>query len=330
MGSAGSITDVPGTKVGHAENTKAFTGCTVITWEEGAVCSVDVRGSAPGTRETDLLDPTGLVDRVHAVCLSGGSSFGLDAAGGVVAWLEEKGIGVDVGVGVVPIVPSAVLFDLSIGDPKVRPDRDMGYRAAALASPTEDREGNVGAGCGASVGKLGGFEGAMKAGISTASVRYPNGLVIGAIVALNAMGEVRDPRTGELLAGSLDREGHPVDSRSWLYDKPFAFTNIPQGTNTTLAVVASNAKLTKAQAKKVAEMAHDGLARTIYPVHTMFDGDTVFAAATGEVEASVDLVGAVSAEVLATAIVRAVMTADGAGGLPAYRDLRKRRLEGDA
>ncbi|MNH71297.1 Peptidase family S58 [compost metagenome] len=324
----GSIVDVPGTKVGHAHNDEALTGCTVVIWEDGAVCSVDVRGSAPGTRETDLLEPTRLVDRVHAICLSGGSSYGLDAASGVMEFLEQKGIGADVHFGVVPIVPAAVLFDLSVGDPSVRPDRNMGYLAASLASDVEAREGNVGAGCGASVGKVGGFEKAMKGGLGTASISLPGGLVIGAIAAVNALGEVRDPATGEVLAGPIGDTGELEDSIAWLAKRPFSFNPVPAGTNTTLAIVASNANLSKSQVKKVAEMAQNGLARTIYPVHTLHDGDTVFAAATGGVDASVDLVGSLSAEVLAAAIVRAVQTSEPAGGLPAYRDLAGRRQGG--
>ncbi len=328
MTTAGSIVDVPGTKVGHAHDPRAWTGCTAIVWEKGALCSVDVRGSAPGTRETDLLNPTCLVDRVHAVCLSGGSGFGLDAATGVAAYLEERGIGADVGYGIVPIVPAAVLFDLSVGDPTVRPDKAMGYAAASRATDAPVQEGNVGAGCGASVGKIGGFAKAMKSGLGSASVRLPGGLLIGAVVAVNALGEVRDPATREVLAGPLNANGRLEDSHELLIRQPFSFTGVAKGTNTTLAVVASNANLTKAELKKVAEMTHDGFARTIYPVHTMYDGDAVFAASTGGVDASVDVVGAVSAQVVAEAIARAVRSAEGGGGLPAHRDLKNVR-QGD-
>jgi L-aminopeptidase/D-esterase-like protein len=315
-----TIVDVPGIKVGHAQDEAALTGCTVVLTEHGAVCGVDVRGSAPGTRETDLLCPTNLVDRVHAICLSGGSAYGLDAASGVMKYLEERGYGLDVGFGVVPIVPAAVLFDLAIGDPNIRPDARMGYQAAAAATTRAVKLGNVGAGCGATVGKAGGFHRAMKSGLGSSARKYPNGLIVGAIVAVNAVGEVRDPSTGKILAGALDDEGNIRESTSWMLEQ--SFTLIP-GTNTTIAVVASNATLTKTQVNKVAQMAHDGLARSIYPVHTMYDGDTVFALSTGGIEAPVDLVGALSAEVLAEAVVRAVMEAEGAGGLPAYRDLLK-------
>jgi L-aminopeptidase/D-esterase-like protein len=312
----GTIVDVPGILVGHAQDEKALTGCTVVMMEQPAVCGVDVRGSAPGTRETDLLNPVNLVQVVHAICLSGGSAYGLDAAGGVMKYLEEKGCGLDVGFGVVPIVPAAVLFDLSVGDPTVRPDRKMGYLAASRAGKAAVPQGNVGAGTGASVGKLNGFARAMKSGVGSASRIMPNGLVVGAIVAVNALGDVRDPKTGEILAGPLNEHGEILDSLSLLQT---AAAWIPPGTNTTIAVVASNASLTKTEANKVAQMAHDGLAQTIRPVHTMYDGDTIFAAATGGVTASVDLVGALSAEVLAEAVVQAVRHAQDAGGLPSYR-----------
>ncbi|MFG0212602.1 P1 family peptidase [Brevibacillus porteri] len=313
----GTIVDVPGVLVGHAQNEEILTGCSVIMLEKPSVCGVDVRGSAPGTRETDLLDPVNLVSVVHAICLSGGSAYGLDAATGVMQYLEEQGIGLDVGYGVVPIVPAAVLFDLGVGDYRVRPDRQMGYEAAQAASRETGAQGNVGAGTGASVGKLNGFGNAMKSGLGTASVTLPNGLVIGAIVAVNAVGHVVDPQSGTIIAGPRDEQGTIRDSMEILRQQ--AFVPIPPGTNTTIAVVASNAHLSKAEANKVAQMAHDGLARTIRPIHTMYDGDTIFAVATGGVEASVDLVGALSADVLAEAVIQAVKHAEEAGGLPSYR-----------
>ncbi|MGG4446137.1 P1 family peptidase [Brevibacillus porteri] len=313
----GTIVDVPGVFVGHAQNEETLTGCSVIMLEKPSVCGVDVRGSAPGTRETDLLDPVNLVSVVHAICLSGGSAYGLDAATGVMQYLEEHGIGLDVGYGVVPIVPAAVLFDLAVGDYRVRPDRPMGYEAAQAASHEKVAQGNVGAGTGATVGKLNGFGNAMKSGLGTASVILPNGLVIGAIVAVNAVGHVVDPQSGTIIAGPRDEQGTIRDSMELLRQQ--AFAPIPPGTNTTIAVVASNAHLSKAEANKVAQMAHDGLARTIRPIHTMYDGDTIFAVATGEVEASVDLVGALSADVLAEAVSQAVKHAEEAGGLPSYR-----------
>lgn len=318
MGKTRTIVDVPGIKVGHAQDEKALTGVTVVLAEEGATAGVDVRGSAPGTRETDLLKPENLVQQVHAICLCGGSAFGLDACSGVMQYLGERGVGLDVGVARVPIVPGAVIFDLAIGEAGVRPDRNMGYRAARAASRETVAEGNVGAGTGATVGKLAGMQRAMKSGLGTSSLSLPNGLVVGAIVAVNAVGEVRDPESNQLLAGARDDDGRIKESRLWLREQ---LTPGFPGTNTTIAVVASNANLNKTQANKVAQIAHNGLARTIHPVHTMNDGDTIFALATGGVDVSVDVVGAFSADVLAEAVVRAVRAARAAGGLPASRDI---------
>lgn len=317
----GSITDVPGIRLGHAQDEAALTGCTVIMAEEGAVCGVDVRGSAPGTRETELLRPTAMVPHVHALCLSGGSAFGLEAAHGVMRCLQERGIGLDVGVGRVPIVPGAILFDLAIGRPDVTPTAAMGYAAAASASSSPPAQGNAGAGMGATVGKYAGPERAMKGGFGTASVRLPSGLVIGAAVAVNAVGEIRHPGHGGTAAGARgDEPGSFLAPLRYLsrLDKPFA--GMKPGTNTTIAAVACNANLTKTEMNKVAEMAHNGLARTIFPVHTMFDGDTVFAMTTGGVDASVDLAGMWAAETLAYAIINAVTAAESAGGVPASRD----------
>lgn len=317
---SGTIVDVPGVKVGQVQNEEALTGCTVIVLEKGSACGVDVRGSAPGTRETDLLNPINSVQEVNAVVLTGGSAYGLDAASGVMRYMEEQGKGYNVGVGVVPIIPAAVIFDLSIGSAKIRPDQQMGYEAARLASKQPVQQGNVGAGTGATVGKMAGMKRAMKGGLGTASRRLPNGLVVGAIVAVNAVGEVRLPSTGEILAGARGEDGNIRDSLSWMIDA--ATPPVPAGTNTTIAVVASNANLNKVQANKVAQMAHNGLAKTIHPVHTMSDGDTIFAIATGGVDASVNLVGTLSVEVLAEAVVNAILSAKGAGGVPAYQDLR--------
>lgn len=317
---SGTIVDVPGVKVGQVQNEEALTGCTVIVLEKGSACGVDVRGSAPGTRETDLLNPINSVQEVNAVVLTGGSAYGLDAASGVMRYMEEQGQGYNVGVGVVPIIPAAVIFDLSIGSAKIRPDQQMGYEAARLASKQPVQQGNVGAGTGATVGKMAGMKRAMKGGLGTASRRLPNGLVVGAIVAVNAVGEVRLPSTGEILAGARGEDGKIRESLSWMIDA--ATPPVPAGTNTTIAVVASNANLNKVQANKVAQMAHNGLAKTIHPVHTMSDGDTIFAIATGGVEASVNLVGTLSVEVLAEAVVNAILSAKGAGGVPAYQDLR--------
>lgn len=315
----GTIVDVPGVMVGHAQNQEAWTGCSVILVDQPSVCGVDVRGSAPGTRETDLLDPVNLISKVHAICLSGGSAYGLDAATGVMQWLEEQNRGLDVGFGIVPIVPAAVLFDLSIGDPRVRPDRRMGYEACCKASREKVQQGNVGAGTGATVGKLNGFQQAMKGGLGSASMCLENGLVVGAIVAVNAVGHVVDPQTSEILAGPRDQDGRMLDSVELM--KAQSVSWIPPGTNTTIAVVASNARLSKAEAQKVAQMAHDGLARTIRPIHTMHDGDTVFALATGDVLAPVDLIGTLCADVLAEAVVSAIRHATHAAGLPAHCDI---------
>ncbi len=306
-----AITDVRGIEVGQAQDEEALTGCTVILCRQGAVAGVDVRGSAPGTRETDLLNPVNLVEIVHAVVLTGGSAYGLDAAGGVMRYLEEQTIGFPMGSAVVPIVPAAVLYDLGLGRADVRPDAAMGYRAASAASSDAPAEGNVGAGTGASVGKMLGMDQAMKAGIGTASMDI-SGLVIGAIVAVNAIGDVVDPNSGAKIAGLRTGTTLEVMKNS---RPPSAVQS-----NTVIGAVATNAKLNKAQATKVAQMAQDGLARTIRPAHTMFDGDTIFALATGEVQADVSMVGAFAAEVVAQAIVRAARMAQSAGGLPGLKE----------
>ena len=320
-----AITDVEGIKVGHYTDLEGITGCTVILCEDGAVGGVDVRGSAPGTRETDLMHPVRLVQRVNAVVLTGGSAFGLDAATGVMRWLEEREIGFDVGVGVVPIVPAAVLFDLAIGDPRARPDAEAGYQACEGALDGPVAEGCTGAGTGATVGKLLGSKFATKSGLGTAAVKIGKGLVVGAIVALNAFGDVVDPKDGRILAGTRK----PVVG-GFVNTVERMQGNLGQTilglANTTLAAVATNAYLTKEATNKMAQMAHDGLARTIRPAHTMFDGDTVFALATGKKSKKGDgadpsVVGAAAAEVLAQAVVRAIQAAEALGGVPAARDL---------
>lgn len=314
-----NITDVPGIKVGNEEDTTGYTGCTVLLIEKGAVCGVDVRGSAPGTRETDLLNPMNLVNQVHGICLAGGSAYGLDAASGVMQFLEKQGVGLNVGVGVVPIVPSAVLFDLPVGDPSARPDQKMGFQAALKAKRGRFPFGNSGAGCGATVGKVAGHHRAMKGGLGSASKVFPNGLVVGALVAVNAMGEIRNHETGEIIAGARDDQGIIRSSLDWMLEQPAI--PLMAGTNTTIGVVACNAKLTKAQASKIASMAQNGLARTIYPVHTMFDGDTIFSLATGDVDVSVDLVGTIAADVLAEAVILAVKNAEGIEGYPSSKEV---------
>lgn len=319
-----AITDVSGIKVGHYTDLEAATGCTVILCEQGAVAGVDTRGSAPGTRETDLMRPVRLVQKVHAVVLSGGSAFGLDAACGVMRYLEEQGIGFDTGVAKVPIVAEAVLFDLAIGSATVRPDAAAGYAACRAAQSGPVEEGCVGAGTGATVGKLFGPAGATKCGLGTASAQIGGGVVVAAIVAVNAFGDVVDPKTGTILAGTRDPQtGAFVDTMRMLHGDLGGFTGAFFGSNTTIGVVATNARLTKEGANKVAQMAHDGFAMAIRPVHTMWDGDTIFALATGEKEADVSVVGAVAAQVMARAIVRAAQKATTLAGVPAAAALRQ-------
>jgi L-aminopeptidase/D-esterase-like protein len=321
----GGLTDVGGLRVGHFTDTRRPTGCTVVLAEAGAVCGVDVRGGAPGTRETDLLDPVATVEIVHAIVLSGGSAFGLEAASGVVRYLEEKGVGFPVGVGKVPIVPAAILFDLALGDWKVRPDAAAGYEAAQRASSGPIAEGNVGAGAGATVGKMFGLAAAMRGGIGTSSVRRPDGVVVAALVAVNALGDVVDPHTGEPVAGARTRDGKALrGSVGALLDGETPGRPL-SGQNTSIGVVATNVALRKTEATKVAQMAHDGLARSVRPVHTPWDGDTLFALSTGSlaVEQPAMLVGALAAEAVSRAVVRAVRAATGLPGLPAAGDLAR-------
>jgi L-aminopeptidase/D-esterase-like protein len=318
-------TVVEGIKLGHFTLDERPTGCTVVLAERGAVGGVDVRGAAPGTRETDLLDPARTVQEVHAVVLSGGSAYGLDAASGVMRYLEERDIGYRVGPNVVPIVTGAILYDLGVGDASVRPGADCGYRAASSATSSDWEEGSVGAGAGATVGKLRGMARAMKGGIGVASLTLENGVTITAVMAVNAVGDVVDPATGEVVAGVRTEDGRGLaDARTLL--RAGASSEIGR-TNTTIGVVATDAALDQAQATLVARMAHDGLARAIYPAHTPSDGDAIFALATGEREGDVDLfrLGALAADVVADAIVRAVRMARGLPDLPAASDLSRPR-----
>lgn len=319
------LTAVAGLKVGHHTLAERPTGCTVVLAEAGAVAGVDVRGSAPGTRETDLLDPINLVDRVHAVVLSGGSAFGLDAATGVVRYLDEREIGYQTAVAKVPIVPAAILFDLGVGNPKIRPTAECGYKAAEAASGGRVAEGNVGAGAGATVGKLGGSGRAMKGGIGTASFSLPDGTVVAALVAVNSVGDVIDPSTGKVIAGVRTEDGKSLADARLLVRSGAIVPRARPGQNTTIGVVATNARLTKAEATKVAQMAQDGVARAVSPAHTPFDGDTIFALATGTHEGKADLlsVGALAADAVAEAIVRAVREARGIPGFPAAREINK-------
>lgn len=314
--SLGSIVDVPGLRVGHFTLAERLTGCSVVLAPDGAVGAVDVRGAAPGTRETDLLDPANLVDKVHAVLLSGGSAFGLDAATGVVRWLEEQGIGFETGYGRVPIVPAAVLFDLPVvreGDnPTARPNAEAGYAACEAATTAPPAAGNVGAGAGACVGKLFGLDRCMKGGIGNASVRV-GPWVVGALVACNAVGDVIDPATGQILAGARTADGQNLlDTQRAFLQGERGNRPLP-GTNTTIGVVATNAMLTKAQAKRLAMSAHDGLARSIRPAHTTLDGDTLFALSTGTETGAADLMllTVMAAEATALATVDAIWQARG-------------------
>lgn len=321
------LTAVDGIKVGHVTLDGRPTGCTVVLVEAGATAGVDVRGSAPGTRETDLLNPINLVQEVHAIVLSGGSAFGLDTATGVMRYLEARGVGYDVRVAKVPIVPAAILFDLAVGGkPSIRPDADCGYRAATAATSGAIAEGSVGAGAGATVGKFGGRRRAMKGGIGTASITLPSGLTVAALVAVNASGDIVDPSTGRVVAGVRTEDGTALaDARTLL--RAGAYERPRPGENTTIGVVATNAVLTKTQATKVAQMAHDGYARAIVPSHTMGDGDTIFALATGRHagDADVSLIGALAADVMSEAILRAVREATGVlPDYPAVRDLERK------
>jgi len=326
----GSVVDVTGLQIGHCTLKERLSGCSVVLAPHGAVGAVDVRGAAPGTRETDLLDPANLVDKVHAVVLTGGSAFGLDAATGVMRWLDEQGIGFETGYGRVPIVPAAVLFDLSLvrpgDDPKARPGAAAGYAACQAASAAMPPAGNVGAGAGACVGKLFGLQRSMKGGIGNASVRV-GPWVVGALVACNAVGDVIDPSTGQVLAGARTADGQGLmDTQRALLAGERSSRPLP-GTHTTIGVVATNATLTKAQAKRLAMSAHDGLARSIRPAHTTLDGDTLFAMATGTHDAPVDLMllTVMAAEATALATVDAIRQARAIettwGVLPAAGDL---------
>jgi len=322
-----AITDIPGVLVGHAQNEAALTGCTVILCEKGAVGGVDQRGGAPGTREVDALHPMHLVSKVHGITLAGGSAFGLEAATGVMRYLEEKGVGFDTHIVKVPIVPAAILFDLGIGDPNIRPDAAMGYLACQNASSEPPAEGNFGAGTGATIGKILGVGQCMKSGIGTASMEIGAGVIVGAIVAVNAFGDVIDPTSGQIIAGARSKDVGPlhIGAPGYFADSMQVMQTLIGRTvmgfgsrgNTVIGVVATNANLDKENTNKVAQMAHDGLARTIRPAHTMLDGDTIFALATGEHNADVNIVGAFAAEVFAQAVLRAVRAAKPVAGMPA-------------
>lgn len=321
-GPAGALTDVAGLKVGHFTSPLRPTGCTVVLAEDGAVAGVDVRGGAPGTRETELLAPVNMVEQLHGVVLAGGSAFGLDTATGVMRYLEEKDIGFDAGGARVPIVAAAILNDLGVGSARIRPDAEAGYQACLAAATTPPAEGSVGAGTGATVGKLFGLARAMRGGLGTASLSVA-GVTVGAVVAVNALGDIFDPLTGELVAGARTHDGRR------LLDAPQAILRgelppeLEPGRATTIGVVATDAALTKVQATRVAQMAQAGLCRTIRPVHTPLDGDTLFALATGRSAKSADplLIGVLAAEVVAQAVLRAVWSASGLPEFPAAAQL---------
>ena len=323
-GTVEGLTAIAGIRVGHYTLADRPTGCTVILTEAGAVAAVDVRGAAPGTRETALLDPINTVQEVHAVVLSGGSAFGLAAADGVMRYLEERGVGYRTRAAPVPIVPAAILYDLGVGDdPTIHPTADCGYRAAQAATDGPVPEGSVGAGAGATFGKLGGPDRAMKGGIGSAVFELPGGIRVAALVAVNSVGDVVDPQTGAIVAGTRTDSGDALaDARQLLRGRaPLGARN---GENTTIGVVATNAALTKAQLGIVARMAHDGLARAVRPAHTPLDGDTIFALATGEIEEDVSLlrIGALAADATAEAILRGVRAATSLPGYPSVRDLQ--------
>jgi L-aminopeptidase/D-esterase-like protein len=317
------LTGIAGIKVGHSTLAERPTGCTVVLAEAGAVAGVDVRGAAPGTRETDLLNPVNLVDRVQAIVFAGGSAFGLDAASGVVRYLDERKVGFPTPYGPVPIVPAAILFDLGVGsNPAIRPGADCGYRAATAASTGAVEEGSVGAGAGATVGKIKGIEFAMKGGVGTSAITLPGGLIVAALVVVNAFGDVVDPANGRVVAGARTPDGKGLaDARILVRSGALLAGSV--GQNTTIGVVATNARLTKTEATRVAQMAHDGLARSISPAHTQFDGDTLFVLSTGTRSEPAELtaIGALAAEAVADAVIRAVRTAKGLPGLPSVRDL---------
>lgn len=322
---AGSITDVEGIAVGHYTDTRRPTGVTALIFDKGATAGVDVRGSAPGTSETDLLNPVHSNHEIHGITLAGGSGFGLVSEAGVVRYLEEQGIGVHFGGYLIPIVPSAIIFDLPVGDGKIRPDIEAGYQAAKAATTGKVQEGNVGVGAGATVGKAFGFNRATKTGVGTASLHVGDtGVVVAAIVAVNALGDVINPKTNKIIAGARGDEPKTfIDTDAKIRAGYGVLEPAKSLSNTTIGVVATNAALDKTQLTKVAQMSHDGLARTISPIHTNYDGDTLFAVATGRFSKKVDhgAIGAIAADVLAMAVLRAVTQATSIAGLPSYRDI---------
>lgn len=313
--------EIKGIKVGHAQNLAAATGCTVIISEEGATVGVDVRGGAPGTRETDLLDPVNLVQKTHAVLLAGGSAFGLDAAAGVMQYLEENNIGFDVQVTRVPIVCGAALFDLTIGDHRVRPDKEMGYHACLNAGSADCMQGCEGAGTGATVGKILGMDRAIKSGLGCFGIQTGD-LKVGALVAVNCLGDVMDPLTGKKLAGPLNDDMQTLADTEEIMVKSYSDKSSLFSGNTTIGIIATNAVFTKAQATKLASMAQNGYARTMRPAHSMYDGDTIFAMSVGNIEADLSVVGLLAARVMERAVIAAVKNAGSLCGIKSCSDLK--------
>lgn len=313
------FTDIEGIRIGNAQDLKGPTGCTVVICEEGASAGVDVRGGSPGTRETDLLDPVNLVDKIHAVVLAGGSAFGLDAASGVMEYLEEKNIGFDVSVTKVPIVCSAVLFDLAIGNHKIRPDKAMGYLACKNSEINTCIEGNIGAGAGATVGKIFGPEFSMKGGLGCFAIQVGE-LQVGAVVAVNCLGDVIDPENGKILAGALSKDkSFFANTEKVMISQYSEKKNLFSG-NTTIGIIVTNGKFTKTEMNKIASMSHNGYGRTMRPAHSMFDGDTIFTMATGKVEADITVVGFLAASVMEKAVIRAIKSAESILGYKCYKD----------
>lgn len=314
------FTEIDGIKVGHSQNFNSGTGCSVIICEEGATGGVDVRGGAPGTRETDLLNPTEMIQKIHAVFLSGGSAFGLDVASGIMEYLEHRNVGFDVGVTKVPIVCGAVLFDLAFGNGSIRPDRIMGYEACKFSETlNEDLQGNVGAGMGATIGKIIGPETAMKGGLGCFAYQIGD-LQVGAIVAVNALGDIIDPNSGKILAGAINKDHEFINSEKTLISMYNEKVEGFKG-NTTIGCIVTNGILTKAEANKVSSMAHNGFARTIRPAHTMFDGDTIFTMATNKVQCDVNIVGVLATNAMEKAVINAITNAKSHLGVKSYTDI---------
>ncbi|QQK08813.1 P1 family peptidase [Miniphocaeibacter halophilus] len=318
---SGYLTDIKGIKVGHYSDYENLTGVTVILPPEKTVCGVDVRGGAPGTRETDLLKPENFVENIHGLVLSGGSAYGLDSASGVMKYLEEKNIGLDVGVGKVPIVPAAVIFDLACGNPKIRPNLEMGYSACENASEKENRQGNIGGGTGATVGKILGMDFTMKSGLGSATIKAGE-LVVSALTICNAFGDIFDYEKNVQIAGCYDKNTKKFKNTMEIYkevvNQGVGFSKM---TNTTISVVATNGIFNKAECMKISSMAHNGYGNSIFPVHTLNDGDTIFTLATGEIKTDVSLVGALASQAIARAVANSIYAAKSVKGFISYNDL---------